>query len=612
MSLDPVELEAFFDGLIAEQMAAEHIPGATVAVVADGEIVFAKGYGYADLGKGVPVDAATTLFRPGSVSKLFTWTAVMQLVEQGKVDLDADVNTYLDFEIPPTYPEPITLYHLMAHTPGFEDQGQGLFLRDPADLRPLGDYLKDNVPTRVYPPGELGAYSNYGSALAGYIVERVSGEPFETYIENHILAPLEMTRSSFRQPLPPDLAPDMAQGYGYSQGAFVQGDFEVVGAPPAGALSATSVDMAKFMIAHLQDGRYGDERILAQATAQEMHRQHQTQDPRATGMAHGFMELTINDRRTIYHLGDTFLFHSGLYLVLDENVGLFVSYSSSGVPGNTARDDLLGAFMDRYFPVSEAPTIEGRADTNVGRFAGEYHMARANFSSVEKLMQLFQTVQIAAKPDNTLLVNALGQTKAYAEVAPDTFQNVLNPDDRVFFFTDEAGEVTGLQVQGLAPIAFVKVPFHATSSFNLLLLAISVLLCLSALIGWPIAFAARRGRLTGSRWLPRVSRFVAAGFALLVVVFVIGFFGVFGDMDPAYGVPRIFFGPTPTFIALNALTPVLLVLGIGVLVLAVLAWIGIGNDGRQAYWTVGARVHYAALAGAAVVLFSLLSYWQIL
>ena len=202
-ALDAAELETFFDGLMTAQLAAAHIPGATVAVVAEGEVLLAKGYGYADWEQRTPVRGDQTLFRPGSISKLFTWTAVMQLVEAGEIELDADVNTYLDFELPATYPEPITLYDLMAHTPGFEDQGTGLFLRDPADLPPLETYLKENVPARVYPPGEIGAYSNYGSAVAGYIVERVSGEPFEDYIARHILEPLGMTRSTFRSPRRP-------------------------------------------------------------------------------------------------------------------------------------------------------------------------------------------------------------------------------------------------------------------------------------------------------------------------------------------------------------------------------------------------------------------------
>ncbi len=609
--LDPVELTVFFEGLMSAQLAGARIPGATVTVVADGEILLAEGYGYADLARQIRVDGARTLFRPGSISKLFTWTAVMQLVEQGRLDLNADINTYLDFEIPATYPEPITLYHLMAHTPGFEDQGMGLFLRDAADLPPLDEFLRANVPARVFAPGAVGAYSNYGSTLAGYIVERVSGEPFEVYIENHIFEPLGMEHSTFHQPLPEALAPAMANGYAYSRGTFIHGGFEVVGAPPAGALSATSEDMARFMIAHLQEGRYGDARILAADTAQEMHRQHHTADPRVSGMAHGFMEQTVNGRRIIYHGGDTFLFHSALYLIPEENVGLYVSYNSAGAAGNTVREDLLRAFMDRYFPGAEAPEPEPPADfaERAARYVGEYHMARANFSTPEKLIVLLQALQVTATPDNHLVVSFGGQSQTYVEIALDVFQNVLDLDTRITFFSLDNGDLA-VQMEGLSPLAFVKAPFHATTGFHLLLLLGSLLLALSVLIGWPIAFINRRGKLYGERWLPRIARFVGAGFALLTLVFIIGFFAVFGDLDPAYGVPNIFFGLTPTFLALNRLLPVVLILGVGVVIFAALAWIGVGNRGKP-YWRLGGRVHYTALAIAAAAVLWLLSFWRL-
>ncbi|MFV9630163.1 MAG: serine hydrolase domain-containing protein [Methanosarcinales archaeon] len=197
---DPQELEAFIDGVMVAQMEAYYIPGATISVVKDGELFFAKGYGYADMEYGKPVIANETLFRIGSVSKLFTWTAVMQLAEQGKLDLNADVNTYLtDFKIPDTYPEPITLAHLMTHTAGFEDYHR-IFARSADDIEPLGEYLANNMPARVRPPGEFIAYSNYGTSLAGYIVEEVSSMPFDVYIEENIYKPLDIQRSTFRQP----------------------------------------------------------------------------------------------------------------------------------------------------------------------------------------------------------------------------------------------------------------------------------------------------------------------------------------------------------------------------------------------------------------------------
>ena len=168
---DPAELQAFIDGVMAAHMPSRKIPAATISVVKDGELFFAKGYGYADREKKIPVEADKTLFRPGSTSKLFTWTAVMQLAERGQLDLDADVNTYLKtFQIPATYPEPITMKNLLTHTPGFEDGGFGyLFVKDESGIVPLRESLAAHIPERVRPPGTWSSYSNYGTALAGLI-----------------------------------------------------------------------------------------------------------------------------------------------------------------------------------------------------------------------------------------------------------------------------------------------------------------------------------------------------------------------------------------------------------------------------------------------------------
>jgi CubicO group peptidase (beta-lactamase class C family) len=198
---DPRELGTFLDRLLSAQLRDDHIPGATVSVVKDGRLFFAKGYGSADLQAGTPVSAQTTLFRIGSLSKLFTATAVMQLAEQGKLNLHADVNTYLKtFHIPATYPEPITLAHLLTHTAGFEDRETGLYPRTISDLEPLGQWLAEHIPARVRPPGELSAYSNYGFALAGYIVEQVSGLPYAQYVEQHLFQPLGMRESTSVNP----------------------------------------------------------------------------------------------------------------------------------------------------------------------------------------------------------------------------------------------------------------------------------------------------------------------------------------------------------------------------------------------------------------------------
>ncbi|HXT48728.1 MAG TPA: serine hydrolase domain-containing protein, partial [Gemmatimonadaceae bacterium] len=183
------DLEAFMDGIAPTQLAKGDVAGMVVAVVKDGKVLFAKGYGYSDVARKKPVSVDSTLFRIGSISKTLTWTAVMQLVEEGKIDLNRDVNGYIDFKIPAPFGKPVTMANLMTHTPGFEEVLKELFVTDTANITPLKSWLPNHLPTQIYEPGTTPAYSNYGATLAGYIVERVSGEPFTDYIARHILMP---------------------------------------------------------------------------------------------------------------------------------------------------------------------------------------------------------------------------------------------------------------------------------------------------------------------------------------------------------------------------------------------------------------------------------------
>jgi CubicO group peptidase (beta-lactamase class C family) len=276
------DLEAWLDGFMPFAIERGDIPGAVVVVVKDGQVLLQKGYGYADVKKKQPVDPELTLFRPGSVSKLFTWTAVMQQVEGGKLDLDADVNQYLDFEIPPgPAGKPVRLRDVMTHTPGFEEAVKELIADDPARLVSIEESVKRWIPERIYEAGTMPAYSNYATALAGYMVERVSGQSFDDYIDQHVFAPLGMAHSSFRQPLPEALLAGMSKGY--ESGSDEPKPYELISMAPAGSLASTASDMARFMIAHLQNGAYGEQRILAEATAKQMHGTPLTIIPGSTG-----------------------------------------------------------------------------------------------------------------------------------------------------------------------------------------------------------------------------------------------------------------------------------------------------------------------------------------
>ena len=328
-ALTAADLGTWLDGLLPYALRTADIPGAVVVVVKDGEVLLQKGYGYADVASRTPVDPQLTLFRPGSVSKLFTWTAVMQLVEQGKLDLDADVATYLDFPIPARGDKPITLRNIMTHTPGLEDTARALIYTDPKQLSSLGDTVKHWVPTRIFDPGTTPAYSNYATALAGYVVERVSGESFDDYVDKHIFEPLQMRNATFRQPLPERLQAQMAKGYHLGSDKDPK-DYELVGPAPAGSLAATGADMARFMLAHLADGAYGDARILKAETAKQMHETALDLLPPLLTMRLGFYETSVNGHRAISHGGDTQWFHSDLSLFLDDGVGLYISMNSAG------------------------------------------------------------------------------------------------------------------------------------------------------------------------------------------------------------------------------------------------------------------------------------------
>jgi CubicO group peptidase (beta-lactamase class C family) len=422
MPLTADDLNAWLDGYMPYALHTGDIAGAVVAVVKDGQVLTARGFGYSDVANRTPVDPKLTLFRPGSVSKLFTWTAVMQLVEQGKIDLDADVNQYLDFKIPAREGKPVTMRNLMQHTAGFEEQAKGIMSDDPKSPS-YEALLKQWVPERVFAPGTTPAYSNYGASLAGYIVQRLSGESFDDYIDKHIFAPLDMKYSSFRQPLPANLAPLMSKGY--TLASDPPKPFEIVGPAPAGSLASPGEDMAHFMIAHLQNGEYHGSRILRAETAEMMHNSPLTLLPPLNRMELGFFETNVNGREVIAHLGDTGVFHTSLHLFLKEGVGFYVSFNSTGKAGAAGglRGALFTDFADRYFPVAEksGSIDEKTAATHAAMLKGNWNNSRGSQSSFLALLGLVgqSKVSVGSKGELVLEFKGLnGKPRHWTEVAP--------------------------------------------------------------------------------------------------------------------------------------------------------------------------------------------------
>jgi CubicO group peptidase (beta-lactamase class C family) len=495
-SLTAADADSWLDGYLPYALKTGDIAGAVVAIVKDGEVLTERGYGYADVAAKKPVDPKLTLFRPGSVSKLFTWTAVMQLVEAGKIDLDADVNQYLDFKIPTREGKPVTMRNLMQHTAGFEEQAKGVITENPK-APGFEALLKAWVPERVFAPGTTPAYSNYGASLAGYIVQRLSGESFDSYMDKHIFEPLEMTHSTFRQPLPPELAPLMSKGY--RTASEEPGGFEIVGPAPAGALSSPGEEMAHFMIAHLQGGEYHGKRILSAATAQLMHDSPLTLLPPLNRMELGFFETNINGHEVIGHLGDTEYFHTSLHLFMKEGVGLYASFNSLGK--EAAVENLRGAlfqdFADRYFP---APRPENRVDAKTAAahaalMSGRWVNSRNSQSSFLAFVGFLGQVKVGADNKGELLIPALtglnGQPRHWVEIAPFVWLDTGSHDRLAAKVVD--GKPVRWSFDLLSPfMVFDRVPWYLDGAWLMPLAIASVVALLLTALLWPVTYWVRR------------------------------------------------------------------------------------------------------------------------
>jgi CubicO group peptidase (beta-lactamase class C family) len=491
-TLTKADVDSWLDGLLPYGLDTGDIAGAVVVVVKDGQVLTQRGYGYADMKTRKPVDPDTTLFRPGSISKLFTWTAVMQQVQAGKLDLDRDINDYLDFRIPPAFGKPITLRNLMTHTAGFEETAKYLIATKLADNRPLDAALKRSVPTRIYAPGSVASYSNYGASLAGYIVQRVSGEPFEAYVQRHIFAPLGMAHSSFVQPLPGGLAPLLAKGY--AQASNDPQPYEIIPLSPAGALSSSGADMAKFMIAHLS----ANDPLLDRKTAALMYATANRPIPGLPGMALGFYHEDRNGLNIIGHGGDTDWFHSDLHLYLDKGVGLYLSFNSAGKDGaaHILRQRIFDSFTDRYFP-QQAPALPTLATAaEHGRaMAGNYVSSRGSVTNWLRIANLIGQPQVSVNDDNTITVSALtnpaGVPKKWREVAPWQWQEVGGTDRLGAAVKD--GKVTAFAPSEFAPIIlFVPASVGMDESWIMPVLLTALAVMLITALSWPIVALARR------------------------------------------------------------------------------------------------------------------------
>jgi CubicO group peptidase (beta-lactamase class C family) len=527
----------------------------------------------------------------------------MQLSEQGKLDLDKDVNEYLDFKIPAAFGKPITLKNIMTHTAGFEELGRDLFVSDAQHMHTLEQFLKHHVPDRIFPPGVTPAYSNYATALAGYIVQRVSGEPFAQYVQDHIYTPLNMQRTTFVQPLPENLKPMMSNGY--KKASEKAQPFEFVEAFPAGSVSTTARDMCNFMIAHLQNGQFGDKQILKPETAKLMHSRLFGTDDRMNAMAYGFYEESRNGKRIIGHGGDTIYFHSDLHLILDENVGFFVSYNSAGKGETSPRSILFEAFLDRYFPFNAPPGMKVEDAANHAKeLAGFYKSSRRFDTSFLSITTFLGEPKVIANSNGTISIDPLkganGALKKYEEISPYLYREV-HGQDKVGFKKDAAGN---WQFQLDYPFfVFQRVGPLQNKTFNIVVLAFGLgVLGLTVLL-WPVAAIVRKHYGKPLNYGPSQNRFrlLVRLVSILLVIFYVGWFSVLAMSDDPNGIN----GLPPWIIAFGILG---VLCTIGTILVCVNAFRSIREPGRWV-WT---KLHDVFLAVACLGLVWFAFSWNLM
>ncbi len=490
-ALEREDLEAFLDGIIPLQLERSDIAGATILVMKGGKDLLRKGYGFSDVSKKKPVDPETTMFRLASISKLFTWISVMQLAEQGKLDIDADVNKYLDFQVAPAFGKPITLRNLMTHTGGFEEEIRDILLTNPKWVTPLRDFLIENQPRRIFPPGEVPAYSNYGVGLAGYVVQRVSGEPFEQYVAEHIFQPLGMKHSSFKQPLAEDLSAFPSDGYRDNTEKPAVG-FEIFNPAPAGGVSSTASDMGRFAQALLNGGEWDGRRIMKAETLNAMWTKQFGTSDALPAMCMGFYQTWRNGLNFIGHGGDLIAFHSIFLLEPKEKLVIFISYNSAG-SANKTRAEILTAFADRYYPYSQKPESQKPSADGLKAIAGTYQATRRSESNKLKIGSLLGQGQATVDKEGVLKVDDFkdlrGHVRQWKLVGKGLWQEV-DDQGRMFAIRDSSGKVVRIAI-GFPGVQFERVPRYENGKVILPVLACSLVILAAAVAAYLLRFGRR-------------------------------------------------------------------------------------------------------------------------
>jgi len=594
-------VKKFMEKEIPQSMKKNNVLGIVVTVVKNNRIIYSKGFGYEDATKKRKVTSNNTLFRIGSVSKLFIWTAIMQLKEKGLLKLDDPVNKYLnkDLMIPAfssTPPRPLLIKDLMTHTTGFEDKVIGLFAYEENYVADLKKYIKENRPKIVITPGTEISYSNYGVALAGLIIEKISGLKYEDYIEKNILQILNMNKTTFKQQLPDNLKKIMSQGVTFDGKNFITQKFEFVNASPAGSGSATAEDMGRFIMAHLNFGTYNGRRILKTETSRAMQKTLFTSDPRMNGLAHGFIEMGTKELRIIGHGGDTILFHSGCFFLPKEKIGIFISNNTS--TGMLAIFNLYGSFIEKFFAPKKGKEIaKGKIfSKDLSIYEGFYRGNRRSESDFTKIMSMGMSISVSMSKDKKALMikDPLTRIKyRCVEIDDGIFQDEKG-SMRYIFINDKNGKPVKVMLNMFPVITFLKADFHENIPFNAVILVLALITATSGFIFRPtglIALLSKKIEYSSNEKEAGLTAFIISSATLF---YLIGLIAILNN--------KMIY-KTPSTIHLNVLYIAVPAIVAGLFFLP--------NVWKKNYWKLAGRIHYTVIVITAIFFQWFVWYWNL-
>ncbi|MDA2813149.1 serine hydrolase [Nocardiopsis sp. RSe5-2] len=595
---DAEAVRAFLDERVPALMDEYDVPGVGVSVVGDGEMLVADGYGAVDLETGAPVDPDRTAFPTASIAKSFIGAALVSLAEEGEVDLDADVNTYLPEEerLPDDPRGPVTVHNLLTHTAGFAEQLDGMEAPSEADLLPLDRYVAEYRPDRIAPPGGYTAYSNYGYAMAGRIIEEVTGEPYGDHIGRTLFEPLGMDHTAFGDPDSLGERLEIPAVYGSGDGGREPLQHEHINPSPAGGAFTTPADMGVFMLELLRERPAGRD-VLADGAVRTMLDRQAANDERLTGSGYGAWEVRADGPRVVGHGGDGSGLHTQYAIVPEDGAGIYVAANGDGTGEGmfTLRDDLVREYLEEFH--GAAPRDGGGAGAAEGgleRYSGTYSMTR--IPPREPVLAFYSALQTRVRAGDDLLVTSdlMTGTTEWTPVGDGVFRS---EEGRELVFIEKDGEVVAAGYDHAPMAALERVPWYRDALIQGTAAAVALVLALSAL-AWPVAAGVRllRGRRAAAEAPPMaVSARLAALLAGVLSAALVAGSGItlavhgFGPGTPLFPpYPPLLLAPMTVALPLTAVAAVL----------AVPAWV-------RGWWGTAARVHYTLVAAGLALLSAL-------